>query len=893
MKRGVRKTLHQSSSAEDRTLCENVASIFTAHGKLWEQLDDTDKAHASYDKAAKWRVSTLTSCQTQSGSNNKMERKTANLPPEIFIRDVVVRVTKPKLPTTDARINSTSQLVYCLTLLDNIPSSLTAITVMDETLDATEHLWLQTLAEDTDEQNRLRALARKLIAEFIDDDMKEPAAVAEVVSLAPALTQDHYRKLLETFISSTKEATLLQFGLVDGIAQLIRNAKGDHLLPSDLVSILNVLSTRLQDIHQQSSTDLYALVKAVSNVLDAMADCDIKGLSREDLHEPLSRYLDSLKDNSDLYLVYHAAYAYQALQYIPDDESSLQSVLRRARVMVSGISGMVSSVKSLDLNKFLDSLVDIQEGLAGAYKIAKTGAKGVTAVIELHESGAGLLDSLTEGLSFSHKCAWYPALRGSDAFIRDGQLAKFKRLVCEAPCRRDAAFQLGVCHRLGEVAANPLWDSTTRQQAIDFLCELYKNDAEWGKQSSSKKWILSVLKRLTMVPNREIKEYASQVLKDLEMSCDAGRQELYRVHLKEAFTSFPLEPSLQAPLTSPLLIRAQDIPDVEEDLRRLRKRQLKDRTKAVYIPPRAKASRQAPDSDSFDLMENMAAFLKSDQQVFLVLGESGAGKSTFNRELECALWSSYCSNEDAIPLFIHLPTIDNPEKDLVAKHLRRSDFSEPQIRELKNTRRFTLICDGYDECQQIYNLYRSNKLNGDGQWQAKMVISCRSEHLGHDYKDQFQPSADAGTLSGDGSNELQEAVIVPFSTEQIHDYIDRYVANANPPWRAKSYLTALKRIPNMMDLIRNPFLLTLSLDVLPGFVDVDRIQELSNANITRVGLFDRFIEHWLERGKKRVGDRELSPKARAAFDTIVDEGFTANGIDFLKRLAAAIYKEQG
>ncbi|KAF9283870.1 hypothetical protein BGZ68_005057 [Mortierella alpina] len=896
MKHGVRKTLHPSASAEDQELCENIASIFTEHGKLWERLENIEKARSSFKKAEKWSsgcsTSPLTPGLPHPRDNSTILRKIAHVAPEIFPHDVILRPFKPKPPASDARICSTPQLVYCLALLSSITSVPPAITAIDETLDEVDRNWLQSIMEDADEQNRLRSLAGKMIAEFMDDDLKETAAVAEVVTLAPVVSQANYRKLLETFISSIKHATLLEFELLDGIAQLILHARGGYLQPADLVSVLNVLSTRLQDTHQQSSTDLYALVKAVSNVLDAMADCDVKGLSRETMHEPLSRYLDGLKDNPDLYLVYHAAYAYQALQYIPDDESSLQSVLRRARVVVSGVSGMVSAVKGLDLNKFLTGLEDIQDGLAGAYQVVKAGVKGIAAAVELVENGTGLLDSLKEGLSFSHKCAWYPALRGSDTFIRNGQLSKFRRLVCEAPCRRDAAFQLGVCQRLGEVAANPSWDDSTRQQAVDFLCELYKDDAEWGKHVSCKKWILAVLERLTTVPNKYVKEYALAQLKVLETSGAVERQELYRAHRTEATSSFPLEAALQMPLASPLLIRAQEIPDVEEDLRRLRKHQLQDRSKAVYIPPRAKANREAADSTSFDLMENMRGFLKSNLQVFLLLGDSGAGKSTFNRELECVLWSSYSGNEDDIPLFIHLPSIDNPEKDLVAKHLRRCDFLEPQIRELKNTRRFTLICDGYDECQQIYNLYTSNKLNEDGQWQAKMVISCRSEHLGHDYRDRFQPPTDAATSHGAGNNRLQEAVIIPFSTDQIHDYIHRHVADVKPPWRAKSYITALENIPNLMDLIKNPFLLRLSLDVLPGFVDVDKIQELSNANITRVGLYDRFVEHWLERGKKRVGNRDLSQQSRAAFDTIVDEGFIENGIDFLKRLAAAIYKEQ-
>ncbi|KAF9272883.1 hypothetical protein BGZ68_002014, partial [Mortierella alpina] len=188
--------------------------------------------------------------------NYKVERKIACIAPEIFTNDLILRPFKPKPPVLDARISSTSQLVYCLTLLSNITPSPHAITAVDETLDEADRNWVQTVKDDADEQDRLRSLAGKMIAEFMDDDLKETAAVAEVVSLAPAISQANFRKLLETFISSIKQATLLEFGLLDGIAQLIQNARGGYLQPADLVSILNVLSSRLQDTHRQASTDL-------------------------------------------------------------------------------------------------------------------------------------------------------------------------------------------------------------------------------------------------------------------------------------------------------------------------------------------------------------------------------------------------------------------------------------------------------------------------------------------------------------------------------------------------------------------------------------------------------------------------------------------------------------
>ena len=55
MKHGVGKTLHPSASAEDQELCENIASIFTEHGKLWERLENIEKARSSFKKAEKWR----------------------------------------------------------------------------------------------------------------------------------------------------------------------------------------------------------------------------------------------------------------------------------------------------------------------------------------------------------------------------------------------------------------------------------------------------------------------------------------------------------------------------------------------------------------------------------------------------------------------------------------------------------------------------------------------------------------------------------------------------------------------------------------------------------------------------------------------------------------------
>ena len=360
---------------------------------------------------------------------------------------------------------------------------------------------------------------------------------------------------------------------------------------------------------------------------------------------------------------------------------------------------------------------------------------------------------------------------------------------------------------------------------------------------------------------------ASSLLQGLRENGDTKKQELYRMCCENGSGSHPLKIGLPGVGSPSLLDRVQDRPDVEGSLRQLRRQRLKEREKVVYIPPQAKAGLYASDGACFPLMKEVDMFLRSDQQVFLLLGDSGAGKSTFNRELECHLWRMH-KKADTIPLHINLPAIDKPEQDMISKQLRRCGFTEPQIRELRLHHNFILICDGYDESRQGHNLYTSNRLNQEGEWNAKVVISCRSEYLGIDYRDRFQP----GDRNDRSQSPLfQEAVITPFSTKQVQDYITQYVAVHRPLWEAIEYKNALDLIPSLKELVKNPFLMSLSLEVLPRMVDPG--QDLSGTRIARVALYDQFIEHWLERGKKRLGEKKLSPQARAAFESLIDEGF--------------------
>ncbi|KAF9092621.1 WD_REPEATS_REGION domain-containing protein, partial [Mortierella sp. GBA35] len=347
-------------------------------------------------------------------------------------------------------------------------------------------------------------------------------------------------------------------------------------------------------------------------------------------------------------------------------------------------------------------------------------------------------------------------------------------------------------------------------------------------------------------------------------------------------------PSLPQPASPPLVAHVQEMPTLEQALDTLKKQRLNNYEQTIYIPPLAKPSLQASDDTLLPLMDKVQDFLGGDGQVMLILGDSGAGKSTFNRHLEHALWKSYQSG-GRIPLFINLPSLKQPEYELIAEQLKARRFSKAQTAELEQHRQFTLICDGYDESQLTSNLHSTNLLNRHGERDVKMIITCRTQYLGPDYRDRFVPKA-VDQYHRAANDLYQEAVIAPFSKEQIEDYVERYVPLEARTWVKDDYMDNLTTIPNLLDLVKNPFLLTLALESLPTVVR-DKCDP-SKLRVTRLQLYDIFVEHWLGVNKRRLQDQKLNGENQKALEELLEDGFEQNGIEFQMNLAAAIFKKQ-
>ncbi|KAG0282674.1 hypothetical protein BGZ96_000248, partial [Linnemannia gamsii] len=802
----------------------------------------------------------------------------------IFLENIPAPALKAELPRLHERITRTEQLLYCNILLQQsslIPPSMTtddnaiegsAEALQEPLLDKSQMDWLAEIKKEPLEQDHMHWLIARMVEEFIGDSTKDATKIAEIVSLGTILQREIYRKLLSSIIKEFDDARILDVQSLQGLVQLVRFASAEYLVSDDLVKILSILRIHLQGTHQQSTEHLYHLTLAVSQVLDIMADHKVRGVNRVIEHEPLSAVLSSLKDSSDPYLLYQVCYAFQALQYVPNDETALRAVWRHSAGVVDGFF-KVSGVLKLDLNVVLDGLGSLQKMVVDAIEVAGSAYQGVCSLLE---SGRGVLDSLKEGLGAGQKHTWYPAVRAAFTLARAGQLKDLNQLIYKAPCRNDPLFQWGICQLLADIATDPIWDVNTRQQTVCLLGHLYKNDDDWARDGSVKAWMLTIINKLAANSDKVI----SSITLTLQ-------QELSAEETPRSQHPHPLTSRLFIPESSPVLVKVQRIPYVERKLHLMKRQRLTEVRQSICIPPMAMANLEAH-NDQFPLMDKVREFLASDQQVMLILGDSGSGKSTFNKHLEFKLLQSYRSGS-RIPLFIDLPSIERPDRELIPEQLRAYRFSKAEIEELERHRQFILICDGYDESQLKINLHTTNQLNRNGQRDTKLIITCRTQYLCQDYINQFVPEG-GDHYDPPAMNLFQEVFIAPFSKEQIKSYVDQYVSLKSRNWSTRDYMSKLAAIPDLMDLAKNPFLLSLSLEALP--LVTEGKQDLSTIQVSHVQLYDTFVHHWLDVNKRRLQRNILTDDDRAILNDLLDAGFNSEGIAYCTKLASAIFVKQ-
>ncbi|KAG0072944.1 hypothetical protein BGZ90_011758 [Linnemannia elongata] len=257
----------------------------------------------SYSLAPTAQVAAVTT-KSSVASSPSSSITTNSLRLGIFSANVTRHGLVTDLPKSCARIKNTAQLVYSCSVLAKAHIQPPLVSDSDKIqglpLDDSQREWIQYLGRV--EQDRIRWLVDQLVKAFTEDHLKRSEAITEIVLVGPVLDREAYRGLLACFISKFEQTTPLDLNYLQGIVQLVECASSAYLVDDDLVRIATVISKDLSVTHNGTSDHPLYLTWALSRVLDVL----VAG------------------NSGNTYLKYQAAYAYQALQYAPDDETPLQ-----------------------------------------------------------------------------------------------------------------------------------------------------------------------------------------------------------------------------------------------------------------------------------------------------------------------------------------------------------------------------------------------------------------------------------------------------------------------------------------------------------------------------------------------------------------------------------------
>ncbi len=751
-------------------------------------------------------------------------------------------------------------------------------------------------------QKELSELVSLIIQKFKTAD-KTLACMQEAAALATIPRAESYGLLIDHTLKALDPKHVINITAVQGLVVIVRNCPATLLKKEGGIraalwtKVLQVLMVLLDDIHKDDPVPVQELLQGISQLLDAMVQAGVTGISRTKLQQPLYKLLrdeKTLNPKNNIALSWQMHYACEALAYIPNDESTMDSVLRCLFAVGKGVGSLAKAIKGVDTDSLMQSFGNLHEAFTAAQEFVSSAAKFnelKEAIQNVLEVGDSFEEAGADIQNRQRRTGWYVALQCMEPLIQANQLEKFEKLVRESAYRQDANFLQGVCQCLERLVCTQK-DKAVQEKAIQFLQSLRDDTVHWVKEERVLSQVTSFMFKSGVT---RVKEHAEDALKRLEART-APLSESDNVYVPPAWDpvwekrpptklleaarrklTIPLEEQLLKSLYANIQkLQTMYLTGLQQD------NEIRDAL-AHYVPPDGvlMTALNYDAENRFNLNEKVRDFLGQDtKQVLLLLGEAGLGKSTFNRHLVCSLWEAYTTNpdNDPVPVFIALSGIKSSSGNLVTAFFESQGFSREQIEMLRATRRLVFILDGFDEIKQPERAFYTDNQLGD--WpKAKVIITSRPEYLGRGYQSKFHPS---------GRPEiLQEYQLAPFSEKLIGQYVEKY-AEAYPEslWTAEQYKEVLKK-PDLSALVSNPLLLKMALSVLSKSKEGQLAQE---QRFTRIALYDQFVKNWFDLSKKRLERIQLPHTQREEFRRMDSSDFARFGVRFSKEFAKAQYR---
>lgn len=291
-------------------------------------------------------------------------------------------------------------------------------------------------------------------------------------------------------------------------------------------------------------------------------------------------------------------------------------------------------------------------------------------------------------------------------------------------------------------------------------------------------------------------------------------------------------------------------------LKKVTLEQFKEKKHACYVAAKGKIL----NTDQItDLKTLVTSFINHpEQRTALLLGDSGAGKTLFGQCLVRHLWGVFevAISNRRVPLWINLAAIENPQSNLLDKHLKQLGFKKEERAELKQNSTFFLVLDAADEINCDQNLYEAN---GFAKNDIKLLTTFRSSAL--------QVNQVTRRLFGPNAGALLEYEIQPFDVDQSRQCMQLYLRYHKLPWTPEVFGDRIKKLIDVAELITNPYYLYLTLKILPALIlkHANEQSPVKRLTLTRQDLYAAFVEQRFKRQQEKL-DRARGREVHALLE---------------------------
>ena len=227
-------------------------------------------------------------------------------------------------------------------------------------------------------------------------------------------------------------------------------------------------------------------------------------------------------------------------------------------------------------------------------------------------------------------------------------------------------------------------------------------------------------------------------------------------------------------------------------------------------------------------------------RLVMVLGDFGRGKTAFLKQLTRILPSEL---PGVLPILIELrglekaPTLEQLLVQYLASHVE--DINLAKLEYMIRSGRIALLFDGFDELELRVGYdnaadYLRSMLESVTD-RAKVVITSRTQH--------FMSTEQVRTALGDKVQALSTsrvAILEDFAEDQITEFLAGQYGDRG---RAEARLELLRRSGNLLDLARNPRMLS-----FVAALDEDRLRAVTDDNqgqVSSAALYREIIDFWL------------------------------------------------